>query len=96
MGNNEVFIYAEYTYFSDTLTDGDLDPLTRQDSFGLVNLRIGINLDDINSVITLWGRNITDERYYNGSFDPPLLDGRLNSYPSEPATYGITFRRNWD
>ena len=96
MGNNELFVRAEYTYASDTLTDGDLDPLTRQDSFGLVNLRIGINLDNINSVITLWGRNITDERYYSGSFDPPLLDGRLNSYPSEPATYGITFRRNWD
>lgn len=30
-------------------------------------------------------------------FDPPLLDnGRMNSYPSEPATYGITFRKNWD
>ena len=29
-------------------------------------------------------------------FDPPLLEGGMNSYPSEPATYGITFSKNWD
>ena len=97
MGNNNMFIRAEYTYASETNTDGDNDPLTRQDDYGILNLRVGVDIDDWNSTITLWGRNITDERYYNGSFDPPLLDrGSMNSYPSEPATYGITFRKNWD
>lgn len=97
MGNNDMFIRAEYSHQSDFLTDGDNDPLTRQDSFGIVNVRLGMNIDSWNSTVTLWGRNVTDERYFTGSFDPPLLDtGRTNSYPSEPATYGITFRKNWD
>ncbi|MDH3621546.1 MAG: TonB-dependent receptor, partial [Gammaproteobacteria bacterium] len=97
MGNNEIFARAEYAWASEATTDGDNDPLTRQDDFGILNLRLGMNIDSWNSTITLWGRNVTDERYYNGSFDPPLLDtGRMNSYPSEPATYGITFRKNWD
>jgi outer membrane receptor protein involved in Fe transport len=97
MGNNDMFIRAEYSHQSDFTTDGDNDPLTRQDSFGILNVRLGMNIDSWNSTITLWGRNVTDERYYTGSFDPPLLDtGRTNSYPSEPATYGITFRKNWD
>jgi len=97
MGNNEMFIRAEYTSQSTFLTDGDNDPLTRQDDFSIVNLRLGLNIESWNSTITLWGRNITDEHYYVGSYDPPLLDtGRTNSYPSEPATYGITFRKNWD
>ena len=97
MGNNNMFLRAEYIWASETTTDGDNDPLTLQDDFGILNLRLGVDIDDWNSTITLWGRNVTDERYYNGSFDPPLLDnGRLNSYPSEPATYGLTFRKNWD
>ena len=97
MGNNNLFFRAEYAWASETTTDGDNDPLTTQDDFGILNVRLGVDIDEWNSTITLWGRNITDERYYNGSFDPPLLDfGRLNSYPSEVPTYGITFRKNWD
>jgi iron complex outermembrane receptor protein len=97
MGDNNMFFRAEYTYASETTTDGDTDPLTLQDDFGILNLRLGVDISDWNSTITLWGRNVTDERYYNGSFDPPLLDrGSMNSYPSEVATYGITFRKNWD
>ena len=97
MGSNEFFVRAEYTYTSESLTDGDVDPLTIQDGFGLVNLRMGVNIDSWNSNITLWGRNVTDERYYRQSFDIPLIaNGLMNSYPSEPATYGITFRKNWD
>ena len=97
MGNNDLVLRAEYAWASEATTDGDNDPLTLQDDFGILNLRVGYDIDSWNSSITLWGRNVTDERYYNGSFDPPLLDtGRTNSYPSEPATYGITFRKNWD
>ena len=97
MGSNNLFLRAEYIFASETTTDGDTDPLTTQDDFGILNLRAGVDIDDWNSTITLWGRNVTDERYFNGSFDPPLLDrGRMNSYPSEVATYGITFRKNWD
>ena len=73
-----------------------LDPLTRQEAFDIVNLRIGFNFDDANSSLTLWGRNVTDERYYVGSFDAPLQAGRMNSYPAEPATYGITYRKAFD
>ncbi len=97
IGSNNLFFRAEYVWASETTTDGDNDPLTLQDDFGILNVRLGMDLDAWNSTITLWGRNVTDERYYNGSFDPPLLDnGRMNSYPSEVATYGITFRKNWD
>ena len=96
MGNNDMFFRAEYSYSSETTTDGDTDPLTTQDGYGILNLRIGANIGDYTTV-TLWGRNVTDERYFNGSYDPPLLDrGSMNSYPSEPATYGITLRRIWD
>lgn len=96
MNSGNLFVRAEYAWFSDTATDGDNDPLTIQNDYGILNLRLGLDLDEWNSTVTLWGRNVTDERYWTGSFDAPLQDGRLNSYASEPATWGITFRKNWD
>jgi outer membrane receptor protein involved in Fe transport len=96
IGNNEYFIHGEYTYSSEQFTDGDLDPFTLQDDFGLINLRLGMTIESWNSTISLWGRNITDERYYAGSFDAPVQLGRMNSYPAEPATYGVTFHKNFD
>jgi outer membrane receptor protein involved in Fe transport len=97
MNGGNMFLRAEYVWTSEFTSDGDNDPLTTQDDFGILNVRLGVDLDDWNSTITLWGRNVTDERYHTASFDPPLQNpGRMNSYPSEPATYGITFRKNWD
>jgi len=93
--NTNMYVRAEYSYYSEQFTDGDLDPLTRQDDVSILNLRVGMNFDDWNSSLTLWGRNITDERYYHGSFDRPIQLG-INSYPSEPSTFGLTFRKNFD
>jgi len=97
MDAGNMFLRLEYAWASEFTSDGDNDPLTTQDDFGILNLRVGVDLDDWNSTVTLWGRNVTDERYFTGSFDPPLQDpGRMASYPAEPATFGITFRKNWD
>ena len=77
-------------------SDGDNDPLTLSDGYEIVNARLGFNFDNINSSLTFWGRNITDERFYYGSFDIPFSYDKTMSYPSEPATYGVTFRKNFD
>lgn len=90
--STSLYLYGEYSYYSDTLTDGDLDPLTELDAFSIVNARIGLRWDSIGSELVFWGRNLTDERYYAGSFDGPVQSGRMNSYPAEPLTWGATFR----
>jgi hypothetical protein len=46
--------------------------------------------------LTLWGRNVTDERWYHGSFDAPAQEGHMNSYPAEPSSFGVTFRKGFD
>ena len=94
--NNTLFLRGEYSSSSDFLTDGDLDPFTEQESFEIVNARIGINFGRSNSSLTLWGRNITDERYILGSSDAPIQVGRMHAYPAEPATYGLTYRKAFD
>jgi iron complex outermembrane recepter protein len=95
-GSVSAYVRVEWTYASEQYTDGDLDPFTRQGSVDLINARIGFNFDSWNSNLTLWGRNITDERYFHGTFDAPISAGRMNAYPSEPSTWGITFRKNFD
>jgi outer membrane receptor protein involved in Fe transport len=97
MGDNDLFFRVEGTYASEQFTDGDLDPFTLQEAITLVNIRAGLNIDAWNSTLSFWGRNLTDERWYHGSFDPPAQDsGRMNSYPAQPLTWGVSFRKNWD
>jgi outer membrane receptor protein involved in Fe transport len=94
--NTSGFFRLEYSYGSEQTTDGDNDPLTLSDGYEIVNARLGFNFDNIDSSLTFWGRNITDERFYYGSFDIPFSYDKTMSYPSEPATYGVTFRKNFD
>ena len=94
--NASGYFRLEYSYGSEQTTDGDNDPLTVEDGYEIVNARLGFNFDNINSSLTFWGRNITDERYYYGSFDIPFSYDKTMSYPSEPATWGVTFRKNFD
>ena len=67
-----------------------------QDDFEIVNARFGLMFYDWNADLTFWGRNITDERYHVGSFDAPIQVGRMNAYPAEPSTFGVTFRKGFD
>ena len=96
IGNNGIFWRLEYSYASEALTDGDLDPFTESDELNIINARIGYSWIDWDADLTLWGRNITDEKYFAGSFDAPAQTGRMNSYPQQPAMYGITFRKGFD
>ena len=75
------YVRGEYWYRSDTMTDGNNDPLKKRDAFDNINLRVGFLFDSIDAELTIWGRNVTDERFYETVFDVPLQDGKLNAYP---------------
>jgi len=87
---------VEYSQFSEQFTDSTLDPFGVQDDYQIVNASIAFNIDSWNSTFKLWARNLTDERYNHGTFDAPFQAGRMNAYPSEPSTFGISFRKNFD
>jgi outer membrane receptor protein involved in Fe transport len=40
----------------------------------------------------LWGRNLTDNRYFTVIFDSPLQTGSISGYQNEPRTYGVSAR----
>ena len=60
--------HADYSW-RDTDTAGP-DPYCRCDNaFGLLNAVLELNLDRAGVVLSLWGRNLTDERYWGQSVD---------------------------
>lgn len=93
--NVEAYIYGEYNYRSDHMLDGNNDPYKREKGYGLLNLRAGVDFIDADISLTLWARNITDERFRQTTFDPPIQNGKLMSYVSEPRTFGLTFNKNF-
>jgi outer membrane receptor protein involved in Fe transport len=94
--NTNMIARIEYSHFSEQFTDSTLDPFGVQDDFQIVNASIAFNIDSWNSTFKLWARNLTDERYNHGTFDAPFQSGRMNAYPSEPSTFGVSFRKNFD
>jgi len=91
-----MYLRAEVNYISDTMTDGNNDPLKLRPSFTFINARAGVVFENLNTEIALWGRNLSDERFYETVFDVPVQGGKLNAYPHEPATYGVQIRANFD
>ncbi|WP_206241223.1 TonB-dependent receptor [Novosphingobium terrae] len=40
--------------------------------------------------LSVWGRNLTDDRYINIVFDSPAQAGSVSGYPNQPRTYGVS------
>jgi len=86
----EAFVAGEYIYRSDQMMDGNNDPYKMQDSIGTYNARAGLRFEDSGIDLVLWGRNITDEEFHYTVFDASLQTGRMNAYPGEPSTFGMS------
>ncbi len=87
------YVYGEYVYLSDQVLDNNNDPFKEEDGYGLLNLRAGITFEEYGMDLTFWGRNVLDETYKRTTFDVPVQNGKLMSYPSEPRTYGLTLNK---
>lgn len=40
--------------------------------------------------ISVWGRNLLNDRYFLSLFDSPAQPGSISAYPNQPRTYGAT------
>lgn len=96
--SGSIYGYALYenNVQSDTVLDGNADPLKVQGGFGLTNLRVGFTFEDADLDVTLWGRNVFDKEIFgNTTFDVPIQNGRLASYFAEPRTFGVTVQKRF-
>ncbi|MEE9271684.1 MAG: TonB-dependent receptor [Robiginitomaculum sp.] len=95
IGKYEGFIRGEATYRSEFNPKADLDPVGKQPSTVFLNASVGIaDADDLWDV-SLWGRNLTDEKVLQGVFNSVGQTGSFNGYPNDPTTYGVTLRLHY-
>jgi len=107
-GNLEWFLRPEYTYIGkqNIGANTNLNPQSIQDSYGLVNLRLGLAAADGRWQVTAYGKNLSDEGYCEINFDQPLgeqfngVNPVANTVPQRcsvgnPRTYGVSFRWNY-
>ena len=86
---------ADYKSDDATTTDGEpysYDKRFDIDSYTLVDARIGLSAADGQWRTFAWGRNLTDEYYYN---NVQQASDMLTRYAGMPRTYGVTFEYNW-
>ncbi|MHC9084493.1 TonB-dependent receptor [Luteimonas sp. RIT-PG2_3] len=88
-------------YMGDYNTGSDLDVEKHQDSYTVVNARIGFGSSDKRWMVELWGTNITDTNYVQVGFDGPLQAlfpdpgnplNTFNAFLGAPRMYGATLR----
>jgi len=84
-----------YLYRSDYTTAQDLDPLSLQDGYILLNASLGLGTLDKAWGVEIWVRNLTDERIANIVFDTTYQAGSQSAFMEAPRTAGITLRRNF-
>ncbi|HEX8471986.1 MAG TPA: TonB-dependent receptor, partial [Brevundimonas sp.] len=84
---------------SDYNTGSDLHPSKAQDSYTLVNARIGIGAESGRWALEAWAQNLTDEDYlqvgFNGPFQVDENNDAIsvyNAFLGAPRTYGLTLR----
>lgn len=70
------------------------DNVNKMDDVGLLNLRLSVASENWN--ITLWGRNLNDEFYYEDFNAQPFTGLPWNiAFPNRPRSYGVDFRYNF-
>ncbi|QFU75861.1 TonB-dependent receptor [Halioglobus maricola] len=89
------FLYGEYSWVDDRMTDVNNDPVKYDGDYYLLNMRAGVRYEPWDTYVTLWGRNLTDEDYTGTIADTPAQTGRFIAYYEEPRTWGLTVRKDF-
>jgi len=88
----ELRLHADYAW-KDQVSHGLVPPGDRavlEDAYGLLNARVGLQLNQPNLEFALWGRNLTDEEYLTGALDLYSALGFSVGYPGEPRVFGVS------
>lgn len=101
-------LYVDARHSSGYNTGSDLFPQKSQDSYTVVNGRIGITGPDGRWGLEVWAQNLLDKNYQQVAFNSPFQEGAatsafqdpdfpggrqiFSSFLAEPRTYGLTLR----
>ncbi|MDJ0879989.1 MAG: TonB-dependent receptor [Halieaceae bacterium] len=92
IGRYELRTAADLSYSDDVFRQGDLDPVSKQDSFTKVNASIIFGPDSGDWDVSLVGKNLTDEDTYSYVNDMPLFNGARQGRLDAPRSYAVRGR----
>ena len=100
--------YVDARYSGRYNTGSDLFPQKGQESYSVVNARVGVRGPDDRWAVELWAQNLLNKDYAQVAFNAPFQEGAVGApftdpnYPggrqifaaflAEPRTYGLTLR----
>jgi outer membrane receptor protein involved in Fe transport len=100
--------YVDARYTSHYNTGSDLFPQKSQESYAVVNARLGLHGPDDRWGIEVWAQNLFQKDYTQVAFNSPFQEGAVgapftdpafpggrqifSAYIAEPRTYGLTLR----
>ncbi|WP_264604696.1 TonB-dependent receptor [Sphingobium sp. B11D3D] len=86
----EIYGHADWSHRSSFNTSASNSRLAIVDGYGLLNGRIGLRFDDGRYDLSIWGKNLLDENYFQtlSAGNTGLVTGLIG----DPRTYGITLR----
>ncbi|MES2989535.1 MAG: TonB-dependent receptor [Pseudomonadota bacterium] len=84
-----LLLHGDFDHSSSVRIAEGAVPLERQ--INLVNLSAGIRVSN-GLEVSIWGRNVTNDRYLSTIFSSVAQAGSISGYPSTPRTYGVTGR----
>ncbi|MBX3565117.1 MAG: TonB-dependent receptor [Sphingomonas sp.] len=87
-----LLMHADYDHSSSVRIAEGAVGLERE--INLVNLSAGIRMTN-GLELSVWGRNVTNDRYLSTIFSSVAQAGSISGYPSMPRTYGVTGRFNF-
>ena len=93
--NLELSIQGDVNFTSSYFTAQDLDPVSKQDGFAKVNLRLAIGDPSESWSIALIGRNLTNKKTTTWVNDIPVFRGAYFGFIDPPRSFGVQFRTVW-
>jgi iron complex outermembrane receptor protein len=81
------FVGGSLTYSSKTYAGVGAQNILRIDAFVVLGVRGGVTFDDGRYRLWVWGKNVTNEYYWNNVF---ANGDAISRFVAEPATYGLS------
>ena len=85
----------DYAYQSKTYYDIENSPLIIQDGYGLLQARIDLESSDGKWAASVFGTNLTDERYITAGIDRVSVLGFAQVHYGRPREWGVSFKYNF-
>jgi len=92
----DIYGRVDWSWQSSLETNTNLDPRHTQNSYSLVNLRLGVRTDS-NWDVSLWMHNVADETHVMQTAVHNIFgnDPAYQTFLGEPREFGITVRKNF-